>query len=223
MTLAGALVSCAALGLQHGIDVDHVAAITDVTSIQRTPSDATRCGLLYAVGHAATVGTLGIVVIVFKRSIPATASMWMERIIGLTLVLLGAYILRALLINARPMSRGSALINVYRRLRRRPRVDDDAPGYGPGSSLGLGVLHGIGAETPTQLSVLLIASNLGGIQNGMLSLLIFAAGMVASNMALTAAAAGLFSISRIKPQFFRGLAMCTAAYSLWVGATMAIS
>jgi hypothetical protein len=83
MTLAGALVSCTFLGLQHGIDVDHVAAITDVTSIQRTPLDATRCGLLYAVGHAATVGLLGIGVITLKHSVPPQASMWMERVIGM--------------------------------------------------------------------------------------------------------------------------------------------
>jgi high-affinity nickel-transport protein len=223
MTLTGALLSCAVLGLQHGIDVDHVAAITDVTSIQRTTAEATRCGLLYAVGHAGTVGLLGIGVIVFKQSLPPLASVWMERIIGLTLILLGGYILSVMLSNGRPMSRGRVLISVYRRLRGLPPAVETAAGYGPGSSLSLGVLHGVGAETPTQLSVLLIASNLGGIQNGILSLSMFAAGMIASNMALTAAAAGLFSISKLKPQAFRVLAICTAAYSLWVGVTMAIA
>jgi high-affinity nickel-transport protein len=223
MTVAGALVSCAVLGIQHGVDVDHVAAITDVTSIQRTPLDATRCGLLYALGHAGTVGMLGIAVLVFKRSLPAAASVWMERIIGLTLVLMGVYILTALLSGGRAMSRGGALISLYRRLRRQPLAADRSLRYGSKSSLSLGVLHGIGAETPTQLSMLLIASNLGGIQNGILSLSVFAAGMIASNMALTTAAAGLFSISRVEPRFLRGVTMCTAAYSLWIGATMVVS
>jgi hypothetical protein len=40
------------------IDVDHVAAITDATSLQRTPLDATRCGLLYAVSHPTTIRLL---------------------------------------------------------------------------------------------------------------------------------------------------------------------
>ncbi len=68
MTLTTALMSCTALGLQHGVDWDHVAAISDVTSIQPTPREATRCGLLYAVGHAATVATLGLAVIVLRPS-----------------------------------------------------------------------------------------------------------------------------------------------------------
>ena len=188
MTLAGALVSCTFLGLQHGIDVDHVAAITDVTSIQRTPLDATRCGLLYAVGHAATVGLLGIGVITLKHSVPPQASMWMERVTGMTLVLLAAYVFASLFNSGTPMGRGRALLSIIGRIRRGPVKEDTAGGYGPRSSLSLGVLHGIGAETPTQLSVLLITSNLGGIQNGILGLSVFAVGMFVSNMLLTTAA-----------------------------------
>ena len=220
MTLAGALVSCTFLVLQHGIDVDHVAAITDVTSIQRTPLDATRCGLLYAVGHAATVGLLGIGVITLKHSVPPQASMWMERVIGVTLVLLGAYVFASLFNGGTPMGRGRALLSIIDHLRGRPVKADTARGYGPKSSLSLGVLHGVGAETPTQLSVLLITSNLGGIQNGILGLAVFAVGMFVSNMVLTTAAAGVFSISRARPAVFRALAAFTAAYSLWIGIKM---
>ena len=140
MTLAGALVSCTFLGLQHGIDVDHVAAITDVTSIQRTPLDATRCGLLYAVGHAATVGLLGIGVITLKHSVPPQASMWMERVIGMTLVLLGAYVFASLFNSGAPMGRGRAPLSIIERIRRRPVKEDTAGGYGPRSSLSLGAV-----------------------------------------------------------------------------------
>jgi high-affinity nickel-transport protein len=220
MTLAGALVSCTFLGLQHGIDVDHVAAITDVTSIQRTPLDATRCGLLYAVGHAATVGLLGVGVITLKHSVPPQASLWMERVIGMTLVLLGLYVFSSLFSSGMPMGRGRALLSIVDRIRRRPVKADTAGGYGPKSSLSLGVLHGIGAETPTQLSVLLITSNLGGIQNGILGLSVFAVGMFVSNMLLTTAATGVFSISKARPAVFRSLAAFTAAYSLWIGIKM---
>jgi high-affinity nickel-transport protein len=221
MTLAGALVSCTFLGLQHGIDVDHVAAITDVISVQRTPLEATRCGLLYTVGHAATVGLLGIGVIALKHSVPPQASAWMERVIGLTLVLLGVYVLSSLLTKGVVMGRGRALVAMFNHLRRRPGSGTDADaGYGRKSSLSLGVLHGIGAETPTQLSVLLIASNLGGIQNGILGLAVFAVGMFVSNMVLTTAATGIFSVARARPTVFRFLAVFTASYSLWSGSKM---
>jgi high-affinity nickel-transport protein len=220
MTLPGALITCTFLGMQHGIDVDHVAAITDVTSIQRTPLDATRCGLLYAVGHAATVGVLGIAVITLRHSVPPQASQWMERIIGMTLVLLGVYVFSSLLTTGVAMGRSRALMAMFNHLRRQPSKPDTDGSYGPKSSLSLGVLHGIGAETPTQLSVLLIAANLGGIQNGILGLSVFAVGMFVSNMVLTTAATGIFSIAKAKPGVLRFLAALTAAYSLWIGIRM---
>ena len=45
------LISCAVLGFRHGFDYDHIAAISDITSVQEKPSTAMRLGLLYALGH----------------------------------------------------------------------------------------------------------------------------------------------------------------------------
>ncbi len=48
------------LGLRHGIDWDHIAAITDVTSSQPSRLRGFAMGTLYALGHAAVVLTLGL-------------------------------------------------------------------------------------------------------------------------------------------------------------------
>jgi len=46
-----ALLSAAVLGFRHGLDYDHIAAITDISSVQSKASDAMvrppeqRCGL----------------------------------------------------------------------------------------------------------------------------------------------------------------------------------
>lgn len=212
MTLETALVSCTMLGLQHGIDWDHVAAITDVASVQATSLEAARCGLLYAVGHVATVGLLGIAALLLRHSFPVAVSAWMERVVGITLILLAIYVFTSLFSGRQPLSRGQAILAMLGRSPDRR--------YGRKSSLGLGILHGIGAETPTQLSMLVIATNLGGVQNGALSLVVFAAAMFASNMALTSAAASAFSISKCRPAMFRWLGAVTAAYSLWIGIVM---
>ena len=219
MTWPSALLACTALGLQHGIDVDHVAAISDVTSMQRTPGESIRSGLFYAAGHAATVGLLGIALILLKTSVPDAASTGMEKVIGFTLVALGAYILSAIF---RGQQRAQAMLALFQMLRR-PRTDKNAAlSYGPGSSVSLGILHGVGAETPTQLSALLIAANLGGLASGIAALSFFAVGMFASNMLLTTAATAAFVASRIKPGVFRWLGALTAGYSLWIGVRMMI-
>src|SRR5579862_2232864 len=88
-----ALVSAAALGFRHGLDYDHIAAISDISSVQAKASDAMRYGLLYVAGHAATVGVLGAAVVIFRLSLPAATDRWAERLVGFTLVVLGIYVL----------------------------------------------------------------------------------------------------------------------------------
>lgn len=218
MTLATGLMSCTVLGLQHGVDWDHVAAISDVTSVQPSAGEATRCGMLYALGHAATVGILGFTLIALRESVPTPLAAWIQRTVGATLILLGLYVFSALFSGKGPVSRGQAILAIVHGLHRH-RADHALRNqrYGPKSSLSLGVLHGIGAETPTQLSMLLIAANLGGLGSGALGLLVFAAAMFISNMALTTVATSVFSISRLKPALFRWVGIVTAVYSLLIG------
>ena len=84
-----ALFSCLALGLRHGFDYDHLAAISDITAVQRSLSQGMRLGILYALGHAFTVVTLGAAVIMLHIPLPARLDAWTERLIGATLIVLG--------------------------------------------------------------------------------------------------------------------------------------
>ena len=220
MTWPSALLACTALGLQHGVDVDHVAAFSDVTGMQPTAGESIRSGLYYATGHAATVGSLGIALILLKTSVPDAVSTWMEKVIGFTLVALGVYILNAIF---RGQQRSQAMLALFQMFRHRGAAESGAESYGPKSSLSLGILHGVGAETPTQLSALLIAANLGGLAGGIAALSFFAVGMFASNMLLTTAATAAFLASRIKPDVFRWLSAFAAGYSLWIGVRMMIA
>src|SRR5260370_37015032 len=88
-----ALLSAAALGFRHGFDYDHIAAISDITSVQNSARRAMQLGLLYALGHAATVAVLGSAVIFFQLSLPPAIDRIAERLVGLTPVVLGIYLL----------------------------------------------------------------------------------------------------------------------------------
>jgi hypothetical protein len=68
--------------------------------------------------------------------------------------------------------------------------------------------------------MLVIAANMGGLQNGALALGVFATAMFVSNMALTTAATSVFMVSKLRPAVFRWLGMFTAAYSLWIGTVL---
>ncbi len=228
-----ALLSAAVLGFRHGLDYDHIAAITDITSVQAKARDAMRYGLFYVSGHATTVAVLGAIAVGFRVSLPAASDRWAERLVGITLLTLGIYVLGTFLrpsmhSHARPRTRITLLINgmlwVYWRLSRifggtrveAPQVFKD--GYGSSSSFVVGIIHGLGAETPTQLLLFLLAANLGGTAAGLLGLFMFIAGLLVMNTLMCASAAGLFSSTLARPTALRALTLLTSAYSIIVGA-----
>jgi high-affinity nickel-transport protein len=245
------------LGFRHGLDYDHIAAITDISSVQARPRDAMRYGLLYVSGHATTVAVLGAAAVGFRLSLPAASDRWAERLVGVTLLTLGVYVLGTFFRpsphhHARPRTRITLLINgmlwIYWRLSRifggtrveAPQVFKD--GYGTTSTFVVGVIHGLGAETPTQLLLFLLAANLGGTWAGLLGLAMFIVGLLLMNTLMCGLAAGLFSVDHLRswitaagpPQnvlsrtltggltwvsahALRGLTFLTSAYSIVVG------
>jgi len=228
-----ALLSAAVLGFRHGLDYDHIAAITDISSVQARARDAMRYGLLYVIGHATTIAVLGSLAIAFRLSLPAASDRWSERLVGLTLLVLGLYVLGTVFrptphTHFRPQTRLTMLANaalwVYWRMTRifggtrvePPRVFKD--GYGTTSSFVVGVIHGLGAETPTQVLLFLMAAHLGGTGAGLLCLAMFIAGLVGMNTLMCASAAGIFSSAMAKPQTLRAVTVLTSAYSIVVGA-----
>ena len=205
----GAVASAFGLGLRHGFDWDHVAAITDITGSQVDRRRSLTLSTLYIVGHAAVVTALGGAAIAAGSTIPAWLDGLMGRIVGATLVGLGVYVLVALVrdgrqarMRSRWMLAIAAARSLMRRLRRPPAVepvvidhdheheveahhaeadvrqpttvtpvpaaaaaathrhrhfhlgtlpDDPFLEYGRGTAFLVGMLHGVGAETPTQM------------------------------------------------------------------------
>jgi high-affinity nickel-transport protein len=269
----GLVLSAVLLGLRHGVDWDHIAAITDIAATQDTRRRGFVLGTLYVLGHAAVVLVLGVVAIVVGRSLPAWADALMGRVVGVTLLILGGYVVYSLIRHrgqVRLQSRWMLLISGARRAYRRGRglfaapvvrdeehdhahasvvgyhhdeeVGRNAPSnpvgpfrapthrhphrhaqdvafesYGTKTSLGVGMLHGIGAETPTQVVVFLAAANAGGPAGGVVVLVAFLVGLVAANTGITIAATSGFFATSGRPLPRIALAGVTATVSLVVG------
>jgi high-affinity nickel-transport protein len=218
--------SCAILGFRHGFDYDHIAAITDIAGVQRRASDAMRLGLMYALGHAATVALLGGLVIGLQLSLPPSMDRWSERLVGLTLIVLAIYVLSTLFLRkGAPKSRAALLIGAGQWLHRRAHrwiTKTDLPLRAPAdvngpTCFGIGVIHGFGAETPSQLALFLLAANLGGVEKGLLGLGVFLIGLLAMNTLMTASVAGLFTAGRSWAGWTPMLTGLTALYSFGIG------
>lgn len=230
-----ALLSCALLGLRHGFDYDHLAAITDITSVQRTWREGMRLGLLYALGHALTVAVLGAAVIFLHLGLPRNMDAVGERLVGATLIVLAVYVLISFFRRPSPeahqhvvpVSRVALLVSGAQfagwklRSLRNPELPRPEPfrfRYDQSSVVLVGIVHGLGAETPSQLLLFLLAANLGGTSRGFLGLLCFIAGLLVMNTIMTASASGIFAKSTHRPRLQMLITSLTAAYSFVIGA-----
>jgi high-affinity nickel-transport protein len=228
-----ALGSCLLLGMRHGFDYDHFAAISDITAVQHNWRSGLRLGMTYALGHAFTVVTLGILVLELHLGLPEGLDHWTERLIGLTLIVLGIGVVAGILrkdahghSHGRIESRLAIAINGVLWLAWRVRLlrDRETPKpkrfqwmYNGKSVFLIGILHGVGAETPSQLALFFLTANLGGTSRGMLGLAAFAAGLVSMNALMTASMGGAFHASGHHPRFYHAIAWTGAAYSCIVG------
>jgi len=226
-----ALISCALLGLRHGFDYDHLAALSDITAVQRSWKQGMRLGVTYALGHAFTVVALGAMVIMLRIPLPARLDAWTERLIGVTLIVLGIGVAGSLL---RHVHTGTALQSrlavvisglnwLWWRVRKIWRPELARPrqfnwNYNGKSVFVIGVLHGLGAETPSQLMLFLLTASLGGTARGILGLAAFAVGLIAMNTAMTVSLGGIFGTASSRPRLCRWVAVAGAVYSVVVGA-----
>src|SRR5450759_683830 len=80
------------LGMRHATDPDHVVAVTTIVSQQRSLVRAARTGVLWGVGHTATIFLVGGAIIVLKvqlSSIPPRVGLTLEFAVAVMLVVLG--------------------------------------------------------------------------------------------------------------------------------------
>ncbi len=215
------------LGLRHGIDWDHIAAISDLTSSQQQRLRGLVMGTLYAFGHAAVVIVLGSIAILFGAVLPAWIDRYLEMMVGLTLLLLSAWLIWTMvrykgrvIIRSRWMLIFELLRNIHNKILKKSTSTNKVKRnreYSAQASVSIGVVHGIGAETGTQAILLTTTVGATSALTGSFLLIAFVVGLVLSNTLITvAASSGLLGGDRhSKLQLVLGI--CIASFSLVLG------
>lgn len=177
------------LGLRHGIDLDHIAVISDIVSQTPSQKRAFLNGFFYIFGHAVVIMLLGLLAIVLGVSLPSWVDKIMGPAVGVTLILLGVWIILNILVKKREFKFVSrwmvvfkGFIHFYNHLfgDKHHHPIEYPQNFGIRSSYLLGTIHGVGVETPTQILLFVTAAGVGGIGGGLL-LLVFMAGLLMSN------------------------------------------
>jgi hypothetical protein len=89
--------------------------------------------------------------------------------------------------------------------------------YGRATAFGVGMIHGVGAETPTQLLIFLTAAGAGGRLAGELVLVAFIVGLLVSNSLITVGSAFGFLRASRNWTLYLIVALLTALFSTVIG------
>lgn len=284
----GLLLTAFGLGLRHGVDWDHIAAIADLSGTAENRRRGFVLSMIYAVGHGAVVFLLGSLALLVGMAIPEGVDEWMGRVVGVTLIALGAWILIELVrkghefrLQSRWMLIISGTFAGFRRVRaaRNGRAisvehehphehvegpHDDAHAhdhahaeaaavapvlipagkrsrfattfahghthrhdlalpdsadatYGNGTAAGIGMLHGVGIESPTQIAIFVASTAAVGAGFGLALLGLWVLGLIVANAVLAIiAGAGLLQAERSFP-IYATLAVVIGLASIAMG------
>jgi hypothetical protein len=274
----GLLISAFLLGFRHGIDWDHIAAITDITSSQSDRRDSVVFGTLYALGHALVVFAIGLIALILGQNLPPGVDEVMGRIVGFTLILLGIYVVYSLIRHGREFRMRSRWMLIFGGVRKvwwtvrarrettpdherqpvhvhaagadgaddegtaveaggipasawhhghhgrpghhhhkHPEPDDPFMDYQKGTAFFVGMIHGIGGETPTQVLIFLTVAGVGGKAAAAVVLVAFLVGLLSSNTLITVGSAFGYLRASQNWAIYVTVAILTAGFSLVIG------
>lgn len=257
-----------ALGLRHGIDWDHIAAITDITGSVVTTDEAEESyqagnqgavsssqtsaqmtltkpavrrkrrrevregfflATMYALGHASLVVLLGLLALWLGAILPNWIDPIMERLVGVTLIILGVWIFYSIWRYGRSFQLRSRWMLVFSLVGRswealRSKITGrpvehlhDAMQYGPKTAFGIGLIHGVGAETGSQAVLLATAAGATTKLTASLLLLMFTIGLLLSNTLVAAFSLTGFVSASTRRNVYVVVGALAGVFSLFVG------
>lgn len=202
------------LGMRHATDADHVVAVTTIVSRRRTLRAAVPVGVLWGLGHTATILLVGGAIVLFGVVIPPRVGLGMELSVAVMLVLLGALNVWAFLRDA------GKLPHSHEGPSGRTEVDADAGGSTLSlRPLAVGLVHGLAGSAAVALLVLAAIRDAAW---ALAYLVVFCAGTVAGMLVITMALAlPVVAAAARFGRLHRTLGVTTGLASVLLGALLA--
>jgi len=194
------------LGIRHATDPDHVVAVTTIVGRERRVDRAGGIGMMWGLGHTATILLVGGAILLFDVVLPPRIGLTMEFSVAVMLVLLG-------------------VLSLVHRLDRHRHTGDAAPETESERwfvshqqslrPLVIGVVHGLAGSAAVALLVLATINNAVW---GVVYLAVFGIGTIAGMMLITTAISIPFAYtSRRLAGFNRSLGFASGLSSVVFG------
>lgn len=174
------------LGVKHALDADHVVAVSAIVSENKSLLKSSLVGTFWGIGHTAMLLVVGLLVLLFKVTIPEKVAMGLEFGVGIMLVILGGLVIRNLVREKYHLHKHTHDDEQHLHLHSHAETDAHqhehrfAFGY---KSLAVGMLHGLAGSAALMLMIL---PTIQSVLQGVLYILIFGAGTVSGMMIISA-------------------------------------
>jgi high-affinity nickel-transport protein len=202
------------------------------TRLVAEQKQAIKLGTLYALGHALVVFCLGLLALAFGAILPDWVDPIMARVVGFTLLILGIWVFVSLwqyLRNGTEFRMRSRWMLVFdgvryswRRFQARLHGHEhvaplEMSSYGRRTAFGVGMIHGVGAETGTQALLIAAVGGASGAGLGIPMLIAFCVGLIASNTLIVVVSATGFVAGQIRRPVYIAIGVLAGTFSIAVG------
>ncbi|GAC1662702.1 MAG: hypothetical protein NVS9B8_00400 [Candidatus Limnocylindrales bacterium] len=224
--------------------IAHAAAGPAGPSLDRRPVELTRSrflleqrraillGTLYALGHASVVAVLGILALQFGALLPDWVDPIMGRVVGVTLIVLGVWVFYSVYAyfrhgaEFRLRSRWMIVFSSVRygwrwfgaKVHGHDHVEQvEMSAYGGRTAFGVGMIHGVGAETGSQVLIIAAVGGAASAGLGVPMMVAFIIGLLISNSVIVFVTATGFVASQLRNRIYLVIGVLAGAFSLVVG------
>lgn len=201
-------------GARHGLDWDHVAAISDITGTNANPKHGAFVSLFYVLGHGSIVAFLGIPVVFLGIRLPTSIDKLLSPFVGITLIILGVSLLFSVFRKGKSFRMQNRWFLLFKHIFKHKHKSDS---LSLKTSYLVGIIHGIGAQTPTQLVLFLTAGNVQSGISGALIIFSFIFGIIFIHSVLTILSILGYSMTSKNPFLHISLGIIGGIFSLIVG------
>ncbi len=167
------------LGLKHALDADHVVAVSAIVSENKNLKKSSLLGIFWGFGHTFTLLLVGLIVLIFKISIPQAVALSLEFLVGVVLVVLGLSVLQKVHLHYHLHEEGKH-IHVHTHEHENSHSHEH-------KSFAVGMVHGLAGSGALMLLVL---ATIDTVAQGVFYILIFGFGSILG-MLLISTAIGL--------------------------------
>lgn len=205
-----------ALGLQHAIEADHLAAVSTIVSEKKSLLTASLVGGLWGLGHTISLFMVGAIVIFLKVQISESVESKLEAIVGGMLILLGLNALRKLSM-AKEIHVHAHDHGEREHLHLHSHGDKAEASHHRFSprSVVIGMVHGLAGSAALML---LILPTIPSPAVALLYILIFGVGSIGGMMAMSLLIGLPFHFTANRFDFLnKGIRLCAGLFSFGLG------